>query len=82
MTLALATTWQQVITWVIGAVLVGAAWLAMEGAGDIAEEVTDPSQNDAKWSSVRLRVIATYFIIIAVAFGVFLLARWLLKSAT
>jgi hypothetical protein len=59
-----------------------AAWLMMEGAGDVAEEIADSSHDEAKWSTVRPRVILTYFLVIAVAVCAFLVARWVLKGAT
>ncbi len=67
------TTWQQGILWAIGAVILVAAWLMMEGAGDIAEEIANPSRDDTPWSTVRPRVILAYFLVAAVGVGIFLL---------
>jgi len=80
--MALGATWQQILAWVIGAVLLVAAWLLMEGAGDVADDLADPSRGDVKWSSVRPRVIIATLLIVAVGLGVALLAGWLLDSAT
>lgn len=75
-------TWLDVAIWAVGAVILVAGWLLIEGARDIAEEIADPSRDTSKWSTVRPRVILAYFLIVAIAVGVVLLARWMLHSAT